>query len=65
LPLESTENVYGGTPPLAAIVQPAYDAFCVPPGHEVVVIASGPLDEVTVTFTVAVVDPAVLVAVSV
>jgi hypothetical protein len=48
---------------VAAIVQPVYEAFCVPPGQEVVVMDSGPLDEVTVTFAVAVAEPAALVAV--
>jgi hypothetical protein len=47
------------------MVQPAYSAPCVPPGQEVVVMASGPPDAVTVTFAVAVVEPAVLVAFSV
>jgi hypothetical protein len=37
----------------------------VPPGHEVVISASGPPDAVTVTFAVEVVEPAALVAVSV
>jgi hypothetical protein len=57
--------VYGGVPPLAAIVQPAYAACCVPPGHEVVVIFKVPPDAVTVTFAVEVAEPAALVAVSV
>ena len=57
--------MYGGEPPLATIVQPAYAAPCVPPGHEVVVIANGPPDAVTVTFAVDVAEPAALVAVSV
>ena len=52
-------------PPLAVIVQPAYAAPCVPPGHDVVVIVNEPLVEVTVTFAVAVVEPAALVAVKV
>lgn len=60
-----TENVYGGTPPLAVIVQPAYAAPCVPLGQEVVVIVSGPPEAATVTFAVAVADPAEFVAVSV
>ena len=47
------------------IVQPAYAEPCVPLGHEVVVIANGPPDAVTVTFAVDVVEPAALVAVSV
>ena len=47
------------------MVQPAYSAPCVPPGHAVVVIAKGPPDAVTVTFAVALVEPAALVAVSV
>jgi len=46
-------------------VHPAYAAPCVPLGHEVVVIASGPPDSVTVTFAVAVLGPTALVAVSV
>ena len=50
---------------MAVIVQPAYDAPCVPPGQEVVVIAKGPPEVVTVTFAVAVVEPAALVAVNV
>jgi len=52
-------------PPLATMVQPVYAAPCVPPGHAVVVIAKGPPDAVTVTFAVALVEPAVLVAVNV
>jgi hypothetical protein len=59
------EYVYGGVPPLAAIVQPAYAAPCVPPEHEVVVIFNGPLEAVTVIFVVDVTEPAALVAVSV
>jgi len=47
------------------IVQPAYAEPCVPPGHEVVVIVSGPPDAVTVTLAVDVVEPAALAAVSV
>ena len=46
-------------------MQPAYAEPCVPPGHEVVVIASGPPDAATVTFAVAVLEPDALVAVSV
>jgi hypothetical protein len=46
-------------------VQPAYTVPCVPLGHEVVVIANGPPDAVTVTFAVAVVEPEAFVAVSV
>ena len=57
--------MYGGVPPVAAIVQPAYAAPCVPLGQEVVVIANEPPDAVTVTFTVDVVGPLALVAVSV
>ena len=41
-----TEKVYGGEPPLAAMVQPAYAESCVPPGHELVVIANEPLEPV-------------------
>ena len=47
------------------MVQPTYAAPCVPPGHEVVVIASEPPEVDTVTFAVDVVEPEVLVAVSV
>ena len=47
------------------MVQPSYSVPCVPPGQAVVVIARGPPDALTVTFAVAVVEPAVLVAVSV
>jgi uncharacterized protein with GYD domain len=47
------------------IVQPAYAASCVPPGHDVVVIFNGPPDAATVTFAVAVAGPEALVAVSV
>ena len=47
------------------MVQPAYAAPCVPPGHVVVVIESGPPAAVTVTFAVAVAEPAVFVAVRV
>ena len=50
------------------IVHPAYALFCVPPGHVVVVIFSAlpdPPDADTVTAAVAVVEPAVLVAVRV
>jgi hypothetical protein len=57
--------VYGGVPPLATIVQPAYGVPWVPLGHEVVAIVNGPLDASTVTFAVDVVGPAALVAVSV
>ena len=59
------EKVYGGEPPEAAIVQPAYAAPCVPAGHEMVVIASGLPDVVTVIFAVDVAEPVALVAVSV
>lgn len=47
------------------IVQPVYPLFCVPPGQIVVLILSAPPDAVTVTFAVAVFDPAAFVAVSV
>jgi|SRR5271168_21513 len=47
------------------MVHPAYDAPCVAPGQEVVVIDSGPPEVVTVTFAVDVVEPAPFVAVSV
>lgn len=60
-----TENVYGGEPPLATIVQPAYAAPCVPLGHDEVVIVNEPLDAVTVTFAVTEVEPEAFVAVSV
>lgn len=64
--LEFMENAYGGVPPVATIVQPAYPLPCVPPGHEAVVIANAPPDEVvTVTFAVAVMEPVKLVAVTV
>jgi hypothetical protein len=63
LPLSSTEKLYGGVPPVAAIVQPAYAVFCVPPGQLVVVMESGPPVEVRVTLAEAVTDPAALVAV--
>ena len=52
-------------PPLAVIVQPAYAAPCVPPGHEAVVIFNGPPEAVTVTSAVDAVEPAALVAVNV
>jgi hypothetical protein len=52
-------------PPLAEIVQPVYAAPCVPAGHEVVFIVSGLPLAVTVTFAVAVVDPAEFFAVNV
>jgi hypothetical protein len=47
------------------IVHPAYALFCVPPGHEAVVMLSGPPDAATVTVAVEVFEPAELVAVSV
>jgi hypothetical protein len=47
------------------IVQPAYAVPCVPPGHELVVIASGPPGAINVTVAVVVVDPLALVAVNV
>jgi len=47
------------------MVQPAYAAPWVPPGHEVVTIANAPLPAVTVTFAVDVAEPDALVAVSV
>jgi hypothetical protein len=59
------EKVYGGVPPLAVIVQPVYAAPCVPPGHELVVIASEPPGAINATFAVDVADPDALVAVSV
>ena len=46
-------------------MQPAYAAPCIPPGHEVVVIANVPPDAVMVTIAVDVAEPEVLVAVSV
>jgi len=60
-----TEKVYGGEPPLAAMVQPAYAEPCVPSGHEAVVIAKAPPAAVTVTVAVDVAEPEALVAVSV
>jgi hypothetical protein len=62
-----TENVYGGVPPLAAIVHPVYADPCVPPGHDEVVIVRGPPPPlvVTVTLAVFVLEPAAFVAVSV
>jgi hypothetical protein len=60
-----TLKEYGGVPPLAVIVQPAYAVFCVPPGHVVVVIESVPPDAVTVTVAVAVAVPTAFAAVSV
>ena len=62
-----TEKVYGGNPPLAAIVQPKYAETCVPPGQDVVAIARFPPlpAAVTVTFTVDVVEPEELEAVRV
>jgi hypothetical protein len=59
------EYVYGGAPPLATIVQPAYAVPCVPPGHDVVWITRAPVEAVTVTCAIAVVDPAALAAVRV
>jgi hypothetical protein len=59
------EYVYGGDPPLATMVQPAYALPCVPPGHDVVSIVRVPPDAVTETFAVAVVDPEPFVAVRV
>jgi hypothetical protein len=47
------------------MVQPGYAALCVPPGHEVVMIAKGPPEAATVTCAVDVVEPVLLVAVSV
>ena len=47
------------------MVQPEYAAPCDPLGHEVVMIANVPPDAATVTCAVAVVEPEVLVAVSV
>ena len=61
-------NVYGGVPPLAVIVHPAYAAPCVPPGQVVVVIFSPLVDpppDDTVTLAVAVFEPEAFVAVSV
>jgi hypothetical protein len=55
--------VNGKVPPLAAIEQPAYAAPWVPPGHEVVVIISGPplFTGITVTVAAEVVEPEALV----
>jgi hypothetical protein len=47
------------------MVHPSYGVFWVPPGHEVVVMASAPPDAVTVTWAVAVLEPAALLAVRV
>lgn len=60
-----TAKVYGGEPPLAWMVQPAYAEPWVPPGHEVVVIDNGPPEAATVTLAVAVLDPTPFVAVNV
>jgi hypothetical protein len=51
--------VYGNVPPVAETVQPAYALPCVPPGHEVVVMVSGPpaLTAATVTVTLEDTDP--------
>jgi len=65
LGLVLTEKVYGGAPPLATMVQPAYAAPWVPPGHEVVRIVKAPPGAATVTFAVEVVEPEALVAVRV
>lgn len=46
-------------------MQPVYALPWVPSGHNVVWIVSAPPDAVTVTLAVAVVDPALLVAVRV
>jgi hypothetical protein len=37
----STLHVYGGVPPVAARVHPAYAVFCLPRGQDVVVIVRG------------------------
>ena len=65
--LVPTENVYGGVPPVAVIVQPTYDEPCVPAGQVDVAMSSAPPEppEVTVTFAVEVLEPAEFVAVSV
>jgi hypothetical protein len=68
LAFELTENVYGGAPPVATIVQPSYADPCVPAGHEVVVMVKEPPPpppDVTVTVAVAVLEPAAFVAVRV
>lgn len=52
-------------PPLATIVHPTYAVPCVPPGHDVVAIANEPPGARTVTLVAEVVEPEVLVAVSV
>lgn len=57
--------MYGGEPPLATIVQPAYACPWVPPGQEVVTIDRGPPLAVTATWAVAVVEPEEPVAVRV
>ena len=45
-------------------MQPVYAVPCVPPGQELVVIASGPPGAINVTAAVVVVDPLALVAVN-
>lgn len=65
LALVLIEKVYGGEPPVADMVQPAYADPCVPPGHDVVVICNGPPAAAMLTVAVAVAEPEVLVAVSV
>ncbi|HTT34043.1 MAG TPA: hypothetical protein VMH48_10615 [Methylomirabilota bacterium] len=66
LELESTENAYGGEPPLAVMVQPEYAAPCVPPGQEMLEIVSAPPEDVvTVTVACAVFEPEEFVAVRV
>jgi hypothetical protein len=62
-----TEKVYGGVPPVAEMVQPAYEEPCVPAGHVVVMMESGPLElpELTVTLAVELEEPEAFVAVRV
>jgi hypothetical protein len=55
--LALTEYAYGGNPPLAAMVHPAYACPCVPPGQELVVMVSASPGPSTVIFADAVVEP--------
>jgi hypothetical protein len=67
LALVLTEKEYGGVPPVAEIVQPAYGEPCVPPEHEDVVIRKLPCEPpvVTVTVAVEVIEPEAFDAVNV
>jgi len=62
-----SEKVYGKVPPVAEMVQPAYAAPWVPPGHEVVVMMSVPpaLTAATLTVALAAAEPAEFVTESV